>query len=251
MTITVFSWRQAIQKSSLEATTKLVLYNLSIHMNDLGEGCFPSTETQALATGLSQRSVCTHLQKAATAGFLHITKHGLAGKSWMRNDYKAVWPGVFIPYGCADAKADYFEIGTERGSVPENEGTEPNDMKALNQVQSNSPLNSPISLKEKNIKKKKSPQLTLEDWEAEKGAMLNHRMLANWIKNKELHPGLVQEMIVIFRTKMIARGARQADFVAAFQNYINSGWMPKTLEQLKAKNAPGALRDNVTVGVSI
>ena len=123
----VWSWRQSIQKSPLQSTTKLVLLNLSIYMNELGHGCFPSTKTQASDTGLSERSICTHLDIAQENGFLIKSVHGYSGKGWKRHEYVASYPE-----------------GTELDSAPKDEGTEPDDIKALKEVQSNTPLNTPI-----------------------------------------------------------------------------------------------------------
>lgn len=135
----VWSWRQAVQKAKLSPTTKLVLYNLSIHMNDAGDGCYPTTKTQSEATGLSERSVCTHLDLAESAGFIVSSRHGFGGLKWARNEYRAAFPN-----GTEIASA--ANEGTERRSV---HGTEPDDKRALNVVQSNSSIelskeNSPI-----------------------------------------------------------------------------------------------------------
>lgn len=129
----VWSWQQAIQKSRLSSTTKLVLFNLSCYINAVGEGCYPSTKRQAAETGLSERSICTHLAIAKEQGFIEIKKHGFAGQEWARNEYYVTFPK-----------------GTELGSarhekalnvVPK--GTEPDDKKALKEVQSNIPVNIP------------------------------------------------------------------------------------------------------------
>mgnify|MGYP006426731843 CR=1 FL=1 len=123
----VWSWRHAIQQAELNSTTKLVLLNLSIYMNEIGEGCYPSTARQAKDTGLSERSICTHLDKAEKAGFIAVKKHGFGGQKWSRNEYYATYPK-----------------GTESGAEALNvfhKGTEPDDIKALNEVQSNSSVN--------------------------------------------------------------------------------------------------------------
>ncbi len=90
----VFSWREAIQLSELPAPTRHVLLNLSIYMNDKGGNCFPSVELQAKDTGLSKRSVITHLQIACDKGFLVKTQHGYAGQKWKRSEYQATYPKV-------------------------------------------------------------------------------------------------------------------------------------------------------------
>jgi hypothetical protein len=92
ITVTLWGWLKAVQKSDLSATTKLVLFNLSIYMNDAGKECFPSTETQSKDTSLSERAVCTHLKKAVDAGFLIKNKRGFKGQEWLRNEYTATYP---------------------------------------------------------------------------------------------------------------------------------------------------------------
>lgn len=148
----IWSWRHAIQKADLPSTTKLVLFNLSVHMNDAGESCYPSTGKQAQDTGLSERSVCTHLDKAADAGFIEKKRHGYGGQKWARNEYFATYPKGTEP----DAKAlNLFP-----------KGTEPDDKKALNDVQSNSSeeLSSSNIKEDTNVSSKKSYPDDFEYW---------------------------------------------------------------------------------------
>ncbi|TGQ01419.1 MULTISPECIES: helix-turn-helix domain-containing protein [unclassified Mesorhizobium] len=138
---TSWSWRHAIISSGLEPTTRHVLLTISCFMNDLGGGCYPTTKQLEQATGLSERSVCTHIARAESAGWLTVTKHGLAGRKWKNHEYEARWP---------DAE------GTEARSVPQpNEAlkdvqcltprrTERRSNEALKDVQSNSPYTTPI-----------------------------------------------------------------------------------------------------------
>lgn len=98
MTVRVWSWRQAIQQSRLGSTTKLVLLNLSIYMNDLGEGCFPSVRRQVADTGLSERAVYAALALAEKAGFLRRSK--LRRNGVEQNEYVACYPADDHPaYG--------------------------------------------------------------------------------------------------------------------------------------------------------
>jgi hypothetical protein len=122
-----WSWRNAILKSTLPATTKHVLMVISCHMNDMGEGCYPSTKRIAEYASLSERSVCTHIEEAGNAGWLEVKTHGYSGQGWARHEYRPLWPE-----------------GTELDSAPSAErtepraqGTEPNDNKALKEVQRN------------------------------------------------------------------------------------------------------------------
>jgi Helix-turn-helix domain len=122
-----WSWRNAILKSKLPATTKHVLMVISCHMNDMGEGCYPSTKRIAEYASLSERSVCTHIEDAGKAGWLEVKTHGYSGQGWARHEYLPLWPE-----------------GTELASAPPAErteprarGTEPDDNKALKEVQRN------------------------------------------------------------------------------------------------------------------
>lgn len=109
-----WTWRQAILKTSLPATTKHVLLVISCHMNDMGEGCYPSTKTLADRCSLSERSVCTHIEDAEKAGWLAVERHGYSGQKWARHEYLPSWPK-----------------GTE-SDADSHGGTEPDDGKALN-----------------------------------------------------------------------------------------------------------------------
>jgi hypothetical protein len=130
-----WTWRHAVIKSDLPATTRHVLLTISCFMNEVGGGCYPTTLDLAAATGLSERAVCTHIAVAKEAGWLMVSEHGFRGQKWKNHQYHAAWP---------EPK------GTERGSVASTEGTEPNDRKALNEVQCTSPVTTPISSNEDN-----------------------------------------------------------------------------------------------------
>lgn len=138
-----WSWQQAVQESGLPPTTRFVLLNLSVYMNNKGGNCYPTTAQQATDTGLSERAVCTHLKLAEEAGFIIKKVHGFKGKQWKNHEYIPVHPEDIEP----------LNQGTEPRSVPSEtealnvttEGTEPDDIKALNDVQSNFPDNLPIT----------------------------------------------------------------------------------------------------------
>lgn len=90
--IKVWSWRQAIAKAKLESSTKLVLFILANYMNEHGGGCYPTVETITEESGLSDRTVRTHLHKARDAGFIEVRKHGFSGQEWANNEYHARYP---------------------------------------------------------------------------------------------------------------------------------------------------------------
>ena len=86
------SWREALLESRVGPTTKHILLTLACHMNEFGTGCLPSTRTLSRQTGLSERSVCTHLRAAMKAGWITAQKRGLSGQAWKRHEYQISWP---------------------------------------------------------------------------------------------------------------------------------------------------------------
>jgi hypothetical protein len=151
----VWSWRHAVQKSGLKSTTRFVLLNLSVYMNDLGAGCFPSIKRQAQDTGLSMRAVCEHLGFAVEAGFLRKNQHGYGDRRWARNEYQAQMPpNVKLMSLSENLPTD----GIDAGSTPRNEactlttrGIDAGSIGACTQGQTNSSINSPKNSSGKNF----------------------------------------------------------------------------------------------------
>jgi len=120
-----WTWRHAILEAKLPATTKHVLLTISCFMNDVGEGCYRTTKELAQFTGLSERAVCTHVENAVKLGWLKKSQHGFRGQKWKRHEYEPLWPKGTEPGSAASKKA---LNGMQ-------EGAEPDDKKALKQVQ--------------------------------------------------------------------------------------------------------------------
>lgn len=106
---------------------------ISVHMNDMGEGCYPSVKRISELASLSERSVCTHIEEAGNLGWLIVQKHGFNGQGWARHEYRPAWP--------EGTEGD--SAPTDKGTEPYAEGTEPGDKKALKEVQSNIPNKHP------------------------------------------------------------------------------------------------------------
>jgi hypothetical protein len=230
----VFSWREAIQVSSLQATTRHVLLNLSIYMNDKGNGCFPSVETQASDTGLSKRAIITHLQLAQDAGFLVKRQHGFGNRGWKRNEYFPAYPaGAALPEHQDGGERNAPPISDQAGA-PDAGGGEPNNTNAVNEVHHNNPSNKP-----KNNPSKKSIKKTIEQWEKEIGTQLCIEQMASWVKRKGYEPEKIKKLIEQFRLKMQANGTPYANFVAAFQDYLDRGFLSLTPEQCLPFNNAG------------
>jgi len=163
--IPVWSWRQAITRSGLPSVTRHVLLNLSLYMNEHGEGCFPSMQRMADDTGMSRRSIVNHIGRACEARWIRIEQHGLRGQRWRRNEYVPMFPKGFslnskpvsqLEVANGDEKAGKDDVeslekvvqeihhlndkGGAGGSPPCSEGGEPDDIKVVNEVHTNNPL---------------------------------------------------------------------------------------------------------------
>lgn len=126
----VWTWRQAIFESGLQATTKLVLQALASHLNDMGGPMFPSQERLAKLCSLSERSVITHLQIAEDEGWIVANKRELKGSKWAANEYAARFPdGVNTVHPVTDSGVKDVHL---RG-----EGDSPDGVK---EVHTNSPF---------------------------------------------------------------------------------------------------------------
>jgi hypothetical protein len=89
-----FSWQQAILKSSLEPTTRLVCLTIGCHMALDGSGCFPSYAKIADESGLGRRTVIDHVQKAVDAGYLTLEHRERENGSSTSNLYQPTMPVV-------------------------------------------------------------------------------------------------------------------------------------------------------------
>ena len=89
-----WQWRElfASEHGPDDPSTRLVLFVLSLHMNQDGGNAFPAQELIAKRSGLSVRSVRTHLANAAQAGWLKIYQKTQKGKAWYVHEYVATIP---------------------------------------------------------------------------------------------------------------------------------------------------------------
>lgn len=192
----VWSWRQAIQKSKLAPTTRLVLFNLANYMDSVGGGCFPSTIRQSEDTGLSERAICTHLKKAVDAGYLDRRLHGCKGQKWARYNYSACFPNDMELCRKGTELHDIGEgEGTEPNDINSYKGTEPNDIKALNEGQSNYPYNYPIDINKKNTKKGNVCDGRFDEFWEQYGKIGNKQQAIKSY-NKSIKGGTLHETII-------------------------------------------------------
>lgn len=73
-TIPVWCWRDAIFESDAAPLTRLVCLAIARYLADCGKGCFPNVETLQDDTGLSNKSITTHLKLAEAAGLLVVNR---------------------------------------------------------------------------------------------------------------------------------------------------------------------------------
>jgi hypothetical protein len=89
-----FSWQQAVLKSEMEPTTRLVCLTIGCHMAMDGTGCFPSYALIAQESGLSRRTVIDHVQAAVVHGYLRLEHRERENGSSTSNLYQPVMPDV-------------------------------------------------------------------------------------------------------------------------------------------------------------
>ena len=132
-----FNWNQCIRESSLESTTRFVLFTLATYMDGQGYA-FPGQEELAKASGLSPRSVGTHLRRAAKAGWILVKQTQRRGKKWTNNTYQATIPPTLKREAPEDnavvADGNLMRDGEATGSTV-----------VRNQIPTNTPNNTPMN----------------------------------------------------------------------------------------------------------
>ena len=135
----LFTWRDALcSAEGPPSTTRLVLLVLSTYMNADGSNCFPSTQTIAIASGLSEKSVITHLQVAAKLGWIRKCEHGrsFGGRGWKKHRYEPL-----IPANLITRRTEGCSARQDQGAESESPKLEPKGAEALKDVQSTSSVN--------------------------------------------------------------------------------------------------------------
>lgn len=124
----LFSWRRAILEATAEElppTRAHCLLVLSCHMNDAGDGCWPSQGRLAAETKLTRRAVQIHLAAAEEAGWIQrrvVTRDGkVTGTIYRAAIPQAVWERMTAePSPEADADLD----GESGSPFPEDDAPE-------------------------------------------------------------------------------------------------------------------------------
>lgn len=162
-----YSWiRKVMSPAGPPSTTRLVLSALAIHMDSDGGSCFPSTRLLAEETGLSHRSVLTHLEQAAEVGWIRRKPRGHSGRGWRLHAYEPAIPDepdevvkeVHHEKGERDERDSppikvrgeggspaQPDGGGERGSSRKGGRGEPHDVDVVKEVHQRFPMSSPVT----------------------------------------------------------------------------------------------------------
>jgi hypothetical protein len=95
-----WQWRVllASEHGPTNPSTRLVLFVLSLHMNQVGDNAFPSQQLIAKRSGLSERSVRRHLALAEKAGWINVYQKSRKGQAWFVHEYVATIPDDLAQY---------------------------------------------------------------------------------------------------------------------------------------------------------
>ena len=125
-----FLWRkQILEDVDLHSTTKLVAMMLHYHMDNNSCECFPSEALIAKEASLTERCVVNHIKRLKEKLYIYVRKEK-GGQGWNKNCYR----GIVRP----ECHSEPFH---EEGEF-ETKGSEYEDQKVVNEVQSNSSINS-------------------------------------------------------------------------------------------------------------
>lgn len=112
--IPVWTWRDAIRKAPVPALTKHVCNMIANYVSDVGTGCFPSVKSLMADTGLSNRTLATHVQNAIDAGLLEITRKAGPDGRFQRTTYLPRFPAACeLPRRAADMQPVHNEAGND------------------------------------------------------------------------------------------------------------------------------------------
>jgi hypothetical protein len=219
----LFMWRKAITSAygPSSAVTRHVLLTLSMHMNGNGGSCFPSTKTLAAECAMSERSICTHLEKAVKQGWLQKRILGIAGQGWRRHSYEAA-----IPDNVLKQVQHLTPEAAEKGSAPIEQGTERHDRKALKPVQSSASINSLKNymvntlknIQHVEVKQKQTPKVSRKTNPPQFFPVTPE--MQTWALSKGFHGDLHRETEK-FLDHHRAKGSLFASWPAAWRTWIN------------------------------
>lgn len=107
--IPVWNWTGAIAAANVEPTTKLVCFAIARYLNDAGKGWRITVKQLMADTGLSNKTISTHTEKAEGAGLLAIERTLKTNGQRGTNFYKPRFP-------------DIVELSREPAELPGDDG---------------------------------------------------------------------------------------------------------------------------------
>lgn len=191
-------WLEAVAASALRPQARLILQLYCQDTTDTQPGGPFTAKSIAGYTGIPEKNVPAFVLQAYKAGFLFANSH-----------YHGSTPEVH------DMRMPCFEEYFARQQ----------------------PVFLPAPKPPKTQNYAKSNLVTLQEWEAKFGAPLSAKMMPKFIKANRLCEAAVQNAVVDFRNRVIARGAKYADFVAAFRVYLSHGWLGCKIDDLRVENS--------------
>jgi hypothetical protein len=229
-----YTWRAAIIKSKLPPTTRHVLLTLSLYINEVGESAYPSIETLAVDTGLTERAVGAHLRQARDAGWLTVAKHGFRGQRWANNEYFPQLPN-------SEAFEEYInplkgqESGSEKGQEPRSEpskgqerrskGQEPRSSKVRNDVPTNYPDELSRELSNLNTKKTdllKARQSKFEPSDYLQSLGVDQQTIFDWLTHRKTKKASASMTVIASRIE--EAGKARITLTAALKLEISRNW---------------------------
>jgi hypothetical protein len=95
-----WQWRELVasEHGPPDPGTRHVLLTLALHMNQLGDSCFPSQDLIVKRTGLSERSVRKHLKLAQQQQWIEVRQKRRQGQAWFSHEYAAIIPDELAQY---------------------------------------------------------------------------------------------------------------------------------------------------------
>lgn len=136
----VWTWRHAIAEADVPSLTKLLCYTVALRLTDCGQYVRISVAEICRLSKMSERSVAGHVQIAAGAGLMSVTRlHNRAGHV-IGTDYYPKFPnGAVLDYKPARETLDYPPAESAvREPKPTRSTPEPN-RRSCGSIKDNSP----------------------------------------------------------------------------------------------------------------
>lgn len=198
---------------------------------------YPSYKTLATAAGVSRRVLMSYIKHLVECGYI-IKRERLRTNGSKSTNVYSVPLNIEIEADDADESTEVCQ-GT---GVVMSHSTTPGDTGQHQGGDTGQHLHNHLSVNKKNKNTKKADRVKLEEWEKNIGSILCVAMMQSWVKDNQYSVEKIGKLIGEFRLKMIAGGNLYADFKAAFQNYLNSGYLSLGVDQVKDTAATVAPR---------